>query len=267
MSDGIDKLAGGLGKAIETAPALYDDALKPTTQETGKLLGRIPRAINAALSGIDKWILNKEYNVEETKKLLSQKLENLPPENIVIPDAYVAVPAIQAISYSMNNDELRNLYANLLAKSMSIDTKSIVHPAFVEIIKQMSPLDAMVLNHIEEFNFIPIVNLGIKTTTSNTSKKNMTKNITDFSFSSDTMLISVSIDNLQRLGLIEIPENKKLLNNTRYDSIYDGEHFKLARANLHKIADKDNGEKVVISKRYIRKTNLGKAFIKICIND
>lgn len=67
----------------------------------------------------------------ETEKLLEQKLKNIDEEKIVSPESYVAVPAIQAISYSMNSDELRNLYANLLAKAMVTPTKDAVHPSFV----------------------------------------------------------------------------------------------------------------------------------------
>lgn len=144
MNDELDKLTKGIGKALETTPELYHDALQPSAQESGKLIARIPRAINAAFAGIDKWILNKEYSVEETKRLLAAKLDKIDPEKIVEPEPYVAVPAIQAISYTMNSNELRNLYANLLAKSMITDTKETVHPSFVEIIKQMSPIDARV---------------------------------------------------------------------------------------------------------------------------
>lgn len=32
------------------------------------------RAIHAALSPLEKWVLQKEYNIEETKKLLERKL-------------------------------------------------------------------------------------------------------------------------------------------------------------------------------------------------
>ena len=61
-----------LGKALKTVPELYHDTLQPSAQETGKMLARIPRAINAAFSGLDKWILNREYSVDETKKLLKE---------------------------------------------------------------------------------------------------------------------------------------------------------------------------------------------------
>lgn len=128
----IYKLAGGVGKAVETVPDIYDDALKPAAQESGKTLALIPRAINAALSPLRQWIAQREYNVAETEKLLAKKLENIEPEKIVSPEPYVAVPALQAISYSMNSDELRELYANLLAKSMCIDTKNSVHPLLLK---------------------------------------------------------------------------------------------------------------------------------------
>ena len=148
MSNGFEKLAEGVGNAIQTVPELYEDAFQPTVQEAGKFVARIPRAINAAFSGLDKWILNKEYSVDETKKLLAQKLENVEPEKIVEPEPYVAIPALQALSYSMNSKELRNLYANLLAKSMNVNTKDKVHPIFVDIIRKMSPLDAYIIKII-----------------------------------------------------------------------------------------------------------------------
>ncbi len=64
MPEGLDKLAGAIGNTLKTAPTLYEDALQPTVQEVGKFAARIPRAINAAFSGLDKWILNKEYAID-----------------------------------------------------------------------------------------------------------------------------------------------------------------------------------------------------------
>lgn len=267
MSDGLNKFLEASGKTLETVPSIYTDVAQPAIKETGKSLSLVPRTINAMLVPLQQWIAKKEYNLAETEKLLAKKLENVGVEKIITPEPYVAVPAIQAISYSMDSEVLRNLYANLLAKSMNVDTKISVHPSFVEIIKQMSPLDSVVLNHISTMGKIPIVNLAISTNKSATSTRDMIKNITDFAFSSDTLLISVSIDNLKRLGLIEIPEKRKLVNYDKYKSIYEGTHFKFAKSTLNKLVDKDNGEKVVISRRFILKTYLGQEFIKICIND
>ena len=40
-------------KVLEIAPEVYSDGLQPAVQESGKFLARIPKAINAALAGID----------------------------------------------------------------------------------------------------------------------------------------------------------------------------------------------------------------------
>ena len=107
----MDKLAQGVGKAIDKVPEVYDDGLKVATKESGKVLALIPQTINAALAPFRQWIAQKEYNVAETEKLLAQKLEKVEYEKIISPESYVAVPAIQAIAYSMNSEELRNLYS------------------------------------------------------------------------------------------------------------------------------------------------------------
>ena len=208
MPEGLDKLAGAIGDTLKTAPTLYEDALQPTIQEVGKFVARIPRAINAAFAGLDKWILNKEYAIDETKKLLEKKLENVDPDKIVEPEAYVAVPAIQAISYSMNSEELRNLYANLLAKAMNSDTKDLVHPSFVEIIKQMSPTDALILKEINLNYIIPFLRRSSKFDNYNATaqdpvlqaRTNTTITLINFAKQNE---IDFSLFNLLRLGLIE----------------------------------------------------------------
>ena len=113
-----------------------------------ELLARIPQVINAALAPLDCWIAERQYHVDRTKQLLEENLKNADPEKIVPPEPYVAIPAIQAISYAMDSDELRTLYANLLAKSIYLDTKDSVHPAFTEIIKNLSPVDCRVFDSI-----------------------------------------------------------------------------------------------------------------------
>ena len=123
--------------AKEIAKDVYQDAGKPIVKPTGELVGLIPRAIKAALLPIEKWIESREYNLAETKKLLEQKLANISPEQIASPEAHIAVPALQYISYCMDNEELRNMYANLLASSMNKAVINGVHPSFVEIIKQL----------------------------------------------------------------------------------------------------------------------------------
>lgn len=261
MLEGVDKLAGSVGKTIETVPDIYDDALKPTTQESGKILALIPRAINAALVPLRQWIANKEYNLAETEKLLAQKLEHVNEDKIVTPEPYVAVPAIQAISYSMNSEELRNLYANLLAKAMNADTKEAVHPSFVEIIKQLSPVDSLVFKTIMERTANPLIDLIYEN--DKYESYIISTNISDINVSSEE-IVSISIDNLIRQSLISIPDDSFYTNEHAYDSIINSEYYKAQQIAHPNTLD---GFRFAPQKRIINKTNLGAAFYKICVLD
>ncbi len=261
MTNGIDKLTSSLGNAIQTVPDLYDDALKPTTQESGKTLALIPRAINAALAPLRKWIAQQEYNVAETEKLLALKLENITPEKIVTPEAYVAVPALQAISFAMDSKELRNLYANLLAKAMNIDTKDNVHPAFVEVIRQLSPIDCLVFKTIMEREMNPIINLIYKNDKGTFHP--IISHVSDIDITS-TEIICTSIDNLIRQGLINIPTDVYYTDEKIYDVILNSNYYHSQKEIYPTLED---GYKLSYQKRIINKTNFGTSFYNICVAD
>lgn len=265
MPEGLDKLAKGVGKAVETVPDLYDDALKPATQESGKTLALIPRAINAALVPLRQWIAEREYNLAETEKLLAKKLEHVGEDKIVTPEAYVAVPAIQAISYSMNSEELRNLYANLLAKAMNSDTKDYVHPAYVNIISQMTPLDAKVLQIIlqEPETDIPIVDLIACRKLPNenlTSYIVLQSNITSLDINTIES-ISLSIENLSRNNLLHINDEEYT---NGYDSIYYSQQYKNFYA-IHKNNIPAPYVNISTKQKSCSLSNFGKEFCKICV--
>ena len=142
MSDSSVNVTLGIGEVIKEVKDTK------TVEEVDKTSALVVRAIHVALSPLEKWVLQKEYNLAETKRLLEEKLRNTPAENIITPPSYVAVPAMQSIAYCMDNIQLRDMYAELLAHAMNSETVDNVHPTFVEIIKQMSPFDAVVFKEL-----------------------------------------------------------------------------------------------------------------------
>lgn len=261
INNGLDTILDASGKVLEVAPKLYDDAIQPSAQEAGKTLSLIPRAINAAFVPLRKWIAYKEYSMAETEKLLAEKLKNLEPEKIVPPEPYVAVPAIQAISYSMDNDVLRNLYANLIAKSMNIDIKDNVHPSFVEIIKQLSPLDAKLFDILCKNVTNPIIDLERKEKNDGGSIT-LVNNIININLSTVESL-SVSIDNLERLKLISIPYGTYYTNDNLYAPFYEHEIYKQYK----ELYSKSDVYELDITKKIISITDMGKSFHKICVSN
>lgn len=260
MLDGFEKLAEGIGKTIETVPDIYDDGLKPATKESGKLLAIIPQTVNAMLLPLRKWNIEREYNFKETEKLLAQKLENVSPEKIVTPKTYVAVPAIQAISYSMDSEDLRNLYANLLAKSMISDIQDSVHPSFVEIIKQMSPMDAKIFDLIFKSTVRPLINLQRMLTSGGIQPIQYHCSwIKTFSIKQ----VATSIDSLIRLGLIEIPYVESYTTKSVYDKVKHNPLFKVLEQQSLSILQEN--EILNYEERYIKTTDLSTLFYNICV--
>lgn len=274
MSEIPTKLTANIGKTLETVPEIYEDGLKPTIQESGKTLALIPRTVNAVLAPLRQWIAQREYNVAETEKLLAQKLENINPESIVTPEAYVAVPAFQSISYCINNKELYDLYANLLAKAMIADTKNEVHPAFVDIIKQLSPNDALVLKEV--FNSNPAIEAatialllkpkGVHIVGSPRPVRYCNEavyNIQCATLSEEQ--ISISINNLERLGIIsfnsEYYPSEKNFEFVKNTSLYL--EFQKLFDDLKETEDKP--ERIEINKKSFSLTPLGTLFCKICV--
>lgn len=258
----------------EVISKAYDDIIHPAASEIGKTFELIPRAINAALAPLETWILKKEYNINQVKIELGKSLSTVDPNKIVSPDSYVAVPALQAISYSMSNKELCSLYANLLAKSMVSDTKERVHPAFVEIIKQLSPNDALVLKSCSTRGAIPVATLsiamlrkGMYIVDSPREQQFYPNLISDIIISSvSEEQIRVSLDNLMRIGLVQL-NDFVLKDYLPYSFVESSEVYSKASADFERLnADEPTADCINIAKKCLTITELGEQFCNICIN-
>lgn len=266
---------------------IYDDACSPVAHPVAQTLGLIPRAIKAALAPIEKWILHQEYAVKEVEVFLDKKLQNVKPEKIVTPEPYVAVPVIQAISYSMDNEEIRNMYASLLSKAMDADFKDDVHPAFVDIVSQLSPADSQFFCYLSNASQIPVCKvrhqmrfIGIDTLSMlgiNDSSNDDSSLFTDMEYLGKDLgsgFLNVNIDNLSdqqttlalsnllRLGIIS----------TNYGSVMEQSEY-LPFADIPKIKSllekhpSDNEYETVIVMGTCELTPLGKQFASICLDD
>lgn len=194
----------------QTAGKTYNDLVHPTAQATGGIISFIPRTIRVWFNKWEKWILNGEYAIRETEKLLEEKLKHIPEDKIVEPEPYVAVPAIQQLSYSFDSEALRELYANLLASSMNIDKKDAVHPAFVDIIRQLTPSEAKLLSYIYEcpYNSVLLRESGLYTVNNiQEGSYDVGLEVDDvFINSIDRHTLSICLDNLMRLRLLTFQE-------------------------------------------------------------
>jgi len=225
MEDGITKKIADEASGVLTE--VYKDALSPSVQTVGVMLSYLPRSIRLTFSRWEKWIINGEETLKLTAEVLKEKVSKIPENKLCEPEPYVAIPAMQQLSYCENNESLREMYANLLASSMNIDTKWNVHPAFVDIIKQLTPDEAKFLKKLPPFIMIlhPLIDVKAK----NGSKSHtMISNFTTYGLDviENKSNINSYIENLERLKIIQIPELSSISNKEVYVELKNNEMLK-----------------------------------------
>lgn len=143
-------------------------------------------------------------NIEKYAKDIDNELNKIPPEDInPEPDISLIGPALEASMYYVAKEEARQMFAKLIAAEMDMTKSDQVHHAFVEIIKQMNPLDARVLSTFE--NPTPLLYCRYR----DDEDPRTDQIIPDIYISDDfpdyNPGVSLAVGNLSRLGLIDIP--------------------------------------------------------------
>src|SRR5947208_4615865 len=135
----IDSITG-LVKAVP----VYRDTMQPAAKELGKAFETVAKAINAALAPVGALVWGYEKLRNYLLEALNERLAEVPASQIISPSPVIAGPVLEALRYAGSVDELREMYAALLANSMNSATVQWTHPGFVEIIRNLSSDDARI---------------------------------------------------------------------------------------------------------------------------
>lgn len=260
MDNNITK--GIVDKADGVLVEVYKDAVSPVIKPIGEILGFLPRTLKLALSGWEKWLINGEETIRLTAETVREKLQVIPTEKLTEPEPYVAIPAMQQLSYCVNNDELRDLYANLLVSSMNTDKKWQVHPAFVDIIKQLTPDEAKFIKALKPnvSNNNPLIDVRI-VNKENRGGTTIIYNFTNVGIDKIDLPQNICsyIENLERLKLIMIPPTMSLINKELYNPLIS---HPLLTSRVPKTLNE--GSKIEYEYKIFCLTNFGANFIEIC---
>ena len=249
------KLAGEDPKAREAAAHLGEAAVTISKTINNALL-----PLAAANFAIEK---ARKYFADRFGDDLSAKAATIPADQIVEPKASIAGPALQSLAFCFEEADLKEMYLNLLATSMDKRVTSSAHPAFVEVIRQLSAEEAALLKSVlaGQSDSISIVRAILKTegVQSYTVLQNHILRTVD---SDSGNLVSIPglpaiVENWQRLGLIVVNYGEKLASDNAYD--WADNHPDILRLR----ADHAHGDKVVeLSFGVMYRTKWGEQFAK-----
>lgn len=224
----------------------------------------VSKSISEALIPCSNFVWKFEQIEDYLLPALNERLKNTPKENIITPDLAVGGHTIEALRFVGHKPDIRELYANLLASSMDSEKAYKAHPAFVEIIKQITSDEAKLLKHFSSNNVLPIVNIDC---TSNTapSSANTVRNYSHLGRIAGCQFLDLMpnyLDNLARLALISINTDSFYTNNDFYKDL-ENDSFVLKYINNE--IESPEGFKFTLAKGSLTVTALGKQFIKICV--
>lgn len=250
---------------IAKAVPVYQDVIQPAAQEVGKSLHLVARAVNAALAPVEVLVWGVEKIRDFVRERVSSKLENVPADDVQPPKPHLAVPAIEALRYTGAESELSELYANLLATSMDRATAYRAHPGFVDMIKNMSPDEARIMKFLATSAPQPLINIkatyreggGFHIVHRHVSLIGVKANC------EHAPLAATYLDNLVRLGLVEIPITRRMQAEEPYAEIEEHPQIKAILEDPKKIET----HTIEVERITLDLTDLGRQFIRSCVID
>ena len=241
---------------------IYKSGLHGGVEEFGKALTTVGKAVNTLLLPVTGLIWGANEIATWLNKDVSEKLQDVSPEKIVAPNPHVVGPAIEALKFTAQEEELRDMFSELIASSLNSDKKDEAHPSFVEIIKSMDKTDALIIKELSKNSPIELIDIKKQKTDSQTFEY-IARNITLLGVNAklEKPWSSIaSLNNLERMGLCKITTTQHLSDEKAYEEIKNN-------VDIQKVFDDNTIEgkvKVDIQKGAVEITRFGKMFIKTC---
>lgn len=254
-------------RAFGEAASEFGREIAPLGTRAGALAAHVG---NLLLGMFEGTVFGVEKVSSWLHEQVTKRLKDTAPKQISAPDSRIAVPAVQALVYSMGEEHIREMFANLLAASMVRGTKSLTHPAFVEIIKEMTSLEATTLSIIAER---PQWQFRV----TYTNGKAWIDAGFELSFvvpGSTVSELRRALSNLQRLALIELREGEWPVRMVASEDGVEAEISSRYSVELQRIYDSPGeaeklglGEhaRIDLTRHGIFLTPLGESFVAVCL--
>jgi len=240
---------------------IYGDLARPGVRQVGKALDTVLGLGNTILWPITWANERSKIYLEKNLEKYRKSLEAIPEERIIQVSPEVGVPIAEKLAY-VRDDRLSDLYVSLLSKASCSDTVSQAHPSFVNVIDNLSPDEAQLLEH-----FVTTDDLSFVTAKWSNKKTNV------YSFAGDLLLapeyltplafpynVPAYLSNLAGLGLLAVHHDRSIADSdSTYESIES--HWKDQLPKSHP----DDSERVLLLERgVVSSTEFGKQFILAC---
>ena len=262
-----------LSVAKETAKDVYADTVQPTAKNVGGFFGTLSGFFNhVVMYPLKKLNIKYEQKAIAFEKEMEHKYNSIPEKERVEPQLHIVGPTMESLKYNIMDDDLAELFSNLLVSDMDMRTQNLCTPAFVKVIEQLSPADARV--------FKTIFNESAKEETTPICKVDLCKNDDEKHKIRKEYLplylvgievdelnpndVSKSLQNLERLGLLTIDFLKWRRDDEVYNKLIDNSYIESLKAWANQITGESCIAKVG-TKGLLELNDFARDFAKVCL--
>lgn len=254
-------------KEILESPAvlkeIYGDLAKPGLQQVGKALSTVVGLGNTILWPIallnEKAKLSLETNLEKYR----EKLEKVPEEDICEVSPEIGVPIAEKLSY-VSNEDLSEMYTELLAKASQKSKANVAHPSFVNVINNMSPDEAILLKSIKSMTGIPYIEVRL-TKKGKNEWQTLEPMKAGFSCLSNLQYpnnVHAYISNLEGLGIFQARQDRFMVGEGIYEPLEEN-----AKTSYAHLEPQLQDQEVTFQRGKIEITSFARLFLNACFTN
>lgn len=142
MNDEIEQLLKAMPPAV--IEQTYTDLAKETLKEVSKIGVDAAKTLRLVLFPLQFG----SYFQDKLARYISRALDNVPPERRIAPPPSLTLQIADKLRYEDETGIVAEMYVNLLARSMDRDRVGQAHPAFVFLVGQLAPDEALLMQQL-----------------------------------------------------------------------------------------------------------------------
>ena len=190
---------------------IYENAAQPTVRQVGAIGGDLMKVLHLVLAPVQYVAaLQDRY-----RTFIDRSVRKVPEERRIQPAPQIAGPVLEGIRYEPEGTEIEEMFANLLANAMDKQNIGRAHPAYPNIIKQLSKDEAILLIDLSKDHFVKIIEANVKYTNQKgiSEKRPINRKIVKDTFPSSMLVMperrDFYINHLEIIGLLTIHTSKE----------------------------------------------------------
>ena len=241
-------------------PELYHDLAQPGVKILGKVIGDALSLVVLPMTAMGTYASKVNMYLQHNLKKYAESLKKIPEEKVCAAHPQIAVPILQRLSYTTNED-IADLFVALLTKASNTDTQNMAHPGFESVISQLSQDEARIIKYLkgkENIEYCDLVGYNAKGDAYAPILRKMTMIPVEVKLDYPQQ-IHAYYDNLVRLGIMEDKIDMYLVDNGTYKKIQSTYMFKQMASQFSHAHSR-----IETKKSYYQITDFGKLFIKAC---